>query len=231
MLGSFLVVSTWNAWGQPPFLKGRKPDARDDNNNNSALPTDPRLLKLVRDYVINAEKLAREYEQAKQYDKCREVCQEILKIAPNYPGAVDLIKGIDQREQTAEKATFDILATEGWQDTGIVLLEGKPVSIVARGVWTFSMEYDLSPDGIDIPRELRDFKLGALIGFIDTGANPLMDKSKDNDKFRPFHIGAARQMTSDKTGRLWMRMHDADPRDNKGKVTVDIQGTFQKLKK
>ncbi len=60
------------------------------------------------------EKLAKEYETNKQSDKARMVCEEILKIAPRYPPALELMKQIQMKEATAENAKFDIHADQGW---------------------------------------------------------------------------------------------------------------------
>jgi len=191
------------------------------------LPEDPRLRALHADFVLKAEKLAIEYDKTKQTDKARAVCEEILKLVPRYPTAVEMLNKIKAKEASAERLVIDIKADEGWQDTGIIVIEGKPVSLRAEGKWTFQMEYELGPDGLEIPKELRDFKLGSLIGFVDPGpTNP-----KDRDKYRPFHIGASHEFVAKESGRLLMRMHDGDPKDNRGRMTVEVNGTFQRAKK
>jgi hypothetical protein len=217
-LGLTLMLFTLVAWGQ-----GGRPD-----NKKEEVPTgpmDPKLIAIQKDFVLKAEKLAKEYETNKQSDKARAVCEEILKIAPRYPPALELLKSIQVKEATAEKANFDIHADQGWQDTGINLIDGKPVTIVAQGTWTFKLEFDTGPEGKEIPKEIRDFKLGSLIGYVDTGSGDLKEASR-----RVFHIGNGAQFMARDTGRLYMKMHSGDPRDNKGKVAVEIRGTFEKGK-
>jgi hypothetical protein len=180
-------------------------------------PTDPKLIELHKDFLSKAEKLADDYERKKQHDKAREVYEAILRLVPSYPRAEEALKKIRDAEATTDKKQVIVLATKGWQDSGIVLQEGKPVIIEAKGTWTFKMSHQLGPDGIEIPKELRDFNLGALIGVI-AGTDP--------KEAKPFHIGERKEFTAEHTGRLMLRMYDSDPSDNAGQITVQIQSTF-----
>jgi len=219
--GLMLMLGTLSAWGQG----GKQGKDNKDDVPAPTAPLDPKLLAIQKDFVLKAEKLAKEYETNKQSDKARAVCEEILKIAPRYPPAMELLKQIQVKEATAEKANFDIHADQGWQDTGINLVEGRPITILATGTWTFKLEFDTTPEGKEIPKEIRDFKLGSLIGYVETGSGDMKEASR-----RVFHIGNGAQFMARETGRLYMKMHSGDPRDNKGKVAVEVRGTFEKGK-
>jgi hypothetical protein len=84
------------------------------------------------------------------------------------------------------------------------------------------MEAELDADGMAIPEDLKDFNLGCLVGKIVTGGNP--------DDNKPFEIGKELEFTPEASGRLLLRMYDSDPRDNKGVLSVEITGTFEKGK-
>ena len=84
------------------------------------------------------------------------------------------------------------------------------------------MEYTLPPDGIEIPKELRDFPLGALVGKVMT--------SPDDEEAKVFLIGSGTKFTAEKDGRLVMRIYDSDPTDNNGKMSTMIEGTFMLAK-
>jgi hypothetical protein len=183
------------------------------------LPADPKLVELHRQFVIKAEKLAMEYEQEEEYDKARDVCREILKLVPGYPKALQVLERIDKAETTADEKKLEIHANRNWQDTGVQVIQGKPIVIEASGTWTFRMSHVLDSEGMEIPKELRDFKLGSLLGVIVTG-NP-----KEN---KPFFIGSGTRFVADQSGRLYMKMHDSDPQDNAGKLDVQIRGTFDR---
>lgn len=208
---------------QPPGIlrqrQKQREQRREKKDETPRLPNDPRLLQLHKDFVTKAERLAREYEKKKQYDKARAVCEEILKLVPRYPVAMEMLTKIEAIEATAERVTFDIHADQGWQDTGVVVQAGKPLAIVAKGSWTFNMSHELTAEGMEIPKVLRDFKLGSLIGIIGSGT------AKD---VKPFYVGSAMQIKPEKSGRLFLRMHDSDPKDNSGRLNIEIRGTFEK---
>jgi hypothetical protein len=195
-----------------------------------ARPTDPKLIELHKEFLSKASKLAEDYERKKQHDKAREVYEAILRLVPAYPQAEQALSKIRETEATTNKKQIDVAAnmtagrgwTAGWTDTQIDLVEGKPVIISAEGKWTFKMSQELGPEGMEIPQELREFKLGALIGII---VSPDAKELKD---VKPFHIGAQREFSAERSGRLLVRMYDYDPSDNVGKIKVTVQSTFAK---
>ncbi|MEK6236794.1 MAG: hypothetical protein N2C14_18970 [Planctomycetales bacterium] len=215
--GLLACVIVTQSQGQPKRFQRPRAPASEAKKAESRLPDDPRLLKIHKDFVLKAEKLAVEYEQKKEYDKARTVCKEILKLVPRYPGAQAMLSKIANIEATAETFEMDVLADKDWQDTKVNVLADKPITILAKGSWKFNMSHDLSADGMEIPKELRDFKLGSLIGIIETG---------DLKDMKPFLIGSRFRLVPEKSGRLYVRMHDSNPKDNTGKVTIQMQGTF-----
>ena len=215
--------------GKFPTKRGqRDPREREDDRKKAPepprLPDDPKLLALHRDFVLKAEKLALDYQREQEYDKARTVCEEILKLVPRYPKAIQIIEQIDDREQNAETAYFSIEANKAtslanWQDTGVMVMAGKPVTISAEGSWTFKMSHELGPDGMEVPKALEEFRLGSLIGLVYTG-------DKENPP-KPFYVGRELTFTAKETGRLYMKMHDSDPSDNIGKLRIVVRGTFK----
>jgi len=112
-----------------------------------------------------------------------------------------------------------VKANLGWQDSGIKVVEGKPLAIRATGTWTYTFEADLNAEGMKIPDELKDFNLGCLIGAVDTG-NP--------EDFKPFVIGAESSFVAEKSGKLYVRMYDIEPKDNDGFLKLEFMGSFDK---
>jgi hypothetical protein len=123
-----------------------------------------------------------------------------------------------QREAGAQKVVLNIKADSDWQDTGIELVEGKPIIIQVTGTWVFRLEVETTADGLTIPKELRDFPLGCLVGMIP---------SDDPKQAKPFVLGSGKQFISERSGKLFLRMYDTDPRDNRGSLKVEIHGTFK----
>ena len=182
------------------------------------LPDDRRLMTLHFDFVKKAEKLANEYEGDKDWGKARAVYEEILKLVPQYPSANAKLTEMIQREAGAQKTLVTVKADTDWQDSGIELIEGKPIIIQVTGTWVFHLEVETSADGLTIPKELRDFPLGCLVGMIP---------SDDPKLAKPFVLGSGKQFISDRSGKLYLRMYDTDPRDNRGSLKVEIHGTFK----
>lgn len=181
------------------------------------LPADPRLVELHREFVTKAEKLGDEYARKKDWEKARIVFGEVLKLVPNYKPAVEKLKVINGELSHANKKVVTIEAKDGWQDTGIDVTEGSPIAFRAEGMWLLVHESDAN--GLEIPREIRDYKLGSLIGVVAKSATP------DKDTV-PFTIGTQKQMNVPQTGRLLLKMHDVNNEDNRGQLRVEISGNF-----
>jgi len=202
--------------GPPAAAKepSKQPDAE-----QPAFPPDKRLVSLYQEFITKAEHLAADYEGSKQYDKARLLYEQILKLAPQYQPAQQKVNMLKEREATANRMTFQVWANRGWQDTGVVALAGRPLAIRAQGQWTFTLKAPLGPAGMGIPKELRDFNLGCLVGVIDTGKK---------DEMKPFVVGETKSFAAEKTGPLYLRMWDIDPEDNQGSLQVEILGTFER---
>lgn len=181
------------------------------------LPPDPRLVEIHREFVSKAEKLGDEYARKKDWEKARVAFTEILKLVPNYKPAIEKMKVINGELSIANKKVVTVEARDGWQDTGIDVVEGSPIGFRAEGEWIFVHIGD--PNGFEIPREMRDYKLGSLIGVVAKSAVP------DKDTV-PFSIGAQRQLNAPQTGRLLLKMHDIFNDDNRGSIRVEVTGNF-----
>ena len=193
----------------------------DDAKEEFKLPDDPKLLKIHETFVLAAMKLAQDYENAKDIEKAATCYEEILRLVPTYAQAEQKLKEIKVKEAIADRKPFEVYANRAWQDTGVTVLAGKPLTIRATGSWSLKMSYQLSADGIEIPKELQELPLGALVGVI-AEPNASMDEAK------PFFIGASKSFEPNQTGRLLLRIYDQDVDDNVGKLSVLIEGTFKK---
>ena len=189
---------------------GKKPE--------STLPVDKKLLKLHVDFVKQAEKLAKDYEMGKQGEKAAIVYEEILKLMPDHEKAKASLDRLRAREATAGRKLFEVAANKDWQDTGVRTIAGKPIKLAAAGEWTLNMSQQLGPEGMEIPKQLKEFKLGSLVGII---VDPAAKEQK------PFYIGAGKDFVAETSGQLMVRMHDFDPGDNRGSVKLEIVGRFE----
>ena len=212
--------------GQPGKRPAKKPTPTNPDDPPpeppsppAVLVTDPKFKTVYTEFINRAEKLAEEYEKGKQYDKAKASWEEIARLVPEYAKAKQMVEAYNQREAVADKKTVEIQANKDWQDTGVTVLPGKPIHITASGTWTFVLSSVISPDGIEIPKELRDYPLGCLVGIIQT---------TDPKDAKPFVVGKEKSLVGDKGGKLLLKMYHTNPVENKGKLSVDIQGTFAK---
>jgi hypothetical protein len=202
------------AFSQGDGEKGKK----EEKPKVKPLPDDKKLMALHLDFVKKAMNLGDEYEKTKDWGKARAVYEEVLKLVPQFPSANAKLTEMIQREAGAQKVTVNVKADAAWQDSGIELIEGKPIIIQVTGTWVFHLEVETTADGLTIPKELRDFPLGCLVGMIP---------SDDPKLSKPFVLGSGKQFISDRNGKLFLRMYDTDPSDNRGALKVEISGTFK----
>lgn len=195
----------------------RDRDNGDRGGKQAKLPQDQKLLDALKKYVMEAEKLAADYERTGKLDEAKACYEEMLRVVPSYEEAKAKLEKIKGKELTAEKRIMLVQANKSWQDTNVDCVAGKPVAILADGQWTFRLTREVTADGIEIPKELRDFPIGALVGVIRGGS--------DEDS-KPFLIGSKLEFTPKQSGRLWLCVYDNDPADNQGRLNVTITGTF-----
>jgi hypothetical protein len=187
---------------------------------------------IVKDFVSRTYKLALQYQQSGSYNKAKESLELILKVAPEDPQAQSLLEKMHKQEMTDNKKVIKVMANQGWQKTGIQVVEGKPVSIEAKGEWVFVMRRSVSADGIEVPEDMKKFPLGALIGVISVDETVAPKKEskdkKERDAGRPFLIGAQKVIDhAPATGMLLLKMHDSEENDNQGQLQVTVSGQIR----
>jgi hypothetical protein len=222
------VVAT--SWAQNPN-RFQRPGGNGNGNGNgqpqppaaAPLPNDDRLMALHRRFVQDAEKLAAEYEQKKQLDKAAAVYREMLKLVPAYKSAQESLNKIETIEANTNQISVSIEAKDWWQDTGIRLIEGKPIKMAAQGTWNLKLQHDLGPEGIDMEKLPKGCNLGELIGVI-------VQPGDDPKKMKPFAIGSKHSMVADRAGALWVAMCDFDHKDNSGHIVLTCVGRFEVAK-
>ena len=184
---------------------------------------DQRLFKLHESFVGGVVKLAEEYENKKDFEKARNCYEQLLRLLPNNQAAQARLQAIRDRESVAETKVVKVLAIRpDWTDTGLVVGDDKPVTFQAAGEWTVRMSFKSDPDGVDIPKDVQAFPIGALIGRIVSG-------SGEDDDGKPFLIGKGTSFIANRTGLLQLRVYSGvDTSNNTGEASVTIRGSFVK---
>lgn len=191
--------------------------------NAPALPSDPELLSLHRDFILKADKLALEYERKKEFEKARDVYESLIRLVPKYKAAEAGLDRILTAQSTRDRKLTKVLANKAWQDTGARLQQSMPVVCEVKGTWNVVLK--TGAEGVEIPSEIKPrdsrIKLGTLIGVI-------VNSPADLEKPKTFVIKSGTKFVAEKSGRLYLRMFDIDPTDNDGELYVSIQSTFSK---
>ncbi len=175
-------------------------------------------MDVVNEYMTNADRSRDSAVRRSEHEKAKVVCQQLLRIEPNFTPAQQMLERIKALESQAESVTFDVEANQNWQDTGVRVFVGKPVRLTVEGQWNLRIDVPVGPDGLELPREVSRFKLGELVGVIFAGS--LRD-------VEPFSVGQGKEFVAERSGALYLKMNGLDPANNSGKVRVRIEGTFE----
>lgn len=200
----------------------RRPPARPtpESGKDTTKVTDPELMTLHKEFVSKAERLAAEYERKRELPAAKQVYEAMTRLVPDYEPALIGLKRVLAAQSTQDRKVVEVHANRDWQDTKIDIVEGNPVRISVQGDWVVVVP--CGPDGVEIPKEMdpknSKIKLGSLVGVVFSG---------DPKKLKPFPIGDGTEFIAQQSGRLGLKMFDIDPSDNRGTVTVMIQGTFE----
>lgn len=205
--------------GQANRRGGRQQD-NTAQNPLAELPEDPKLLRIHKEFADEAMKIARDYERDRDFDDAMAVYRQVLRLIPQHADARTKLEMLLEREKQADRVVLKVDAAKNWQPAGIKVIANKPISIFAQGSWTFTLKRQLDPNGMAIPKELKDFNLGCLVGVIDSG---------NGEKPKPFVIGAQKEFVPRESGLLYLQMYDVDVSDNEGEIDVQITGTFERV--
>ncbi|SMP47428.1 hypothetical protein SAMN06265222_102296 [Neorhodopirellula lusitana] len=190
-------------------------------SDDAGMPTDPQLQSLHRDFISQTEKLAKEYERKRQFDKAREAYQSIVRLVPDYPAGSQGLARVLTYQSAHDKKVFKVQADKGWQDSGAKLTQGMPVKIDVKGKWKVTIAS--GPQGVELPKELRprdnQIRWGTLVATI-------VENQSELDDAKMIRLESGKEFVAGSSGRLYLRMFDEDPDDNQGEMMVLIQSTF-----
>lgn len=220
IVGLMCLVAIQSSLYAQPRRNNRQ--GNDEKSRIPDLPSDPKLLKIHKEFADEAMKIAREYERDRDFDGAMAVYGQVLRLIPQHADAKGKLNLLLEREKQADRVLLKVEASKTWQSTGIKVLENKPISILSKGTWTFTLKRELDTNGMAIPKELKDFNLGCLVGVIDAG---------DGETPKPFVVGTKKELIPKTSGVLYLQMYDVDVSDNEGEIDVQITGTFERVKR
>lgn len=119
--------------------------------------------------------------------------------------------------------SIEVLASQGWQGSGIVVREGQMFSIQAHGeyiVGDSSGPWNCQPDGVTL-EYYRGEPLGKIVASI---LAPLPKEPDFATPVRQIPIGSRAEITASRTGELFFRVNESVEGlgDNSGKIDIVV---------
>lgn len=137
---------------------------------------------------------------------------------------VSTISSITPFRAPYNRNNFEVVATKGWQSTGIMVMPGDRIKINVTGGWARGSkepQYYTSSDNPPRINDNADTWDCLLMKSSEVGVNALIGKIGNND---PFKIKSTSDIINQQTGVLFLRINDCDGMlsDNGGSVNADI---------
>ena len=189
---------------------------------------DVRAEKAQEQYIVEAEKLSREYLDAGHADKAKELLEGLLKVNPNLEGVKDRLKQLEEQMLTSNENQLEIEAIKGWQPAPVSVFKGRPFRVQAEGTYRMVVSTAVGPEGFsgsDILKDMApELPCGALIGVVLKAA----EGNRPPEPGKPFLLGASGEVTPPETGKLFLKVNAPPGNKNTGRLTVTLSGYLQR---
>lgn len=197
--------------------KGTKPRTSANTKN-----LDIKADQLQSAFTRDAEELAGQYADAGHLDKARSILESALAVNPNSASLQKKLESVKEGQMTANDVEFDVNPARGWERSGVVVTENRPLRIRAEGTYKFDTgPLSLTAAGFPQNDPSLDFVPGILGG---TLMGMIMGETKVG---RPFPIGESLDFTPKESGMLMLRINAPAANKNTGKLRVTISGQVQ----
>ncbi|MCA9027163.1 MAG: hypothetical protein KDA86_18280 [Planctomycetaceae bacterium] len=218
IMGALMMVlafSLCSIWVEPVFAQ-----------SSSVKQLDREAEKARMDYLKQLGKLAKQYEEAGDTERSKNVLRQILDLAPDVEEAKSMLKELEERVFEEQTEQIEVDVTQSWSPTGLMLEKDKPVRLKAEGTYKFIVNSSVGPDGFptsDLDRNLvPGINTGALMGLIVELPKPNSEQKPKPGT--PFLIGAESELTPEISGLLYVRVNVPTGSSSNGKLKVKLSG-------
>jgi len=204
MLAAAVLVAgmSVNAEAQSPRSPTRKPSPAEIKR------LDTQLNEAYGVFMNQTVDLITSYENLGQFDRAKAIVEALGKLDPDNEKMKAKIADLEKQMLEAGVFEVDLVPGDGWQAVGAVS-QGEVVRIQISGDYRFQSAGMTNADGITDNNPETDFMrglpLGAVMGVIAPPTSP--GEKKDNEKPRPFVVGANYDKRADKDGVLYLKVN------------------------
>lgn len=147
------------------------------------------------------------YENLGQFDRAKAIVEALGKLDPENENIKKKVEDLEKRMLEAGVFEVDLVPGGGWQAVGAVTKD-EVIRVQVTGEYRFQSAGSTTADGVqgDSPETdfIRGIPLGAIMGVIAPPSQAGGDK-KDEQKPRPFVVGANYDKRADRDGVLYLK--------------------------
>ncbi|MCA9035903.1 MAG: hypothetical protein KDA91_12285 [Planctomycetaceae bacterium] len=209
VVGAFLTSSS---------VSGQSSRDRKNNSQLNEKELQSRAEKAEETLVKELHEIAGEFYKQGDREKSIAILERISQINPRTPGLKEQMKTIREEMLTDNPASVDVDTSKGWTAAVAEVEGGRPFRIAASGDFRVLFSATLSVNGISDEDPSKDVlsvaPFGALIGVIVSDGKP----------GEPFAVNNGLEMTSKKSGLLFLRANVPAGAKCTGKIKVQLSG-------
>lgn len=184
---------------------------------------DVRAQKLQSDFSRDSFSLARDYENAGDLEKARQVYIVLSRLNPQAKDVRERIKRIDEALLSANAFEVEVDTSTGWGVPLARVTKGKAIQIQGGGTYRFQANLQVGPAGFSVADPVKrdlagDVRCGALMGLVVAKGKP----------GKPFAIGSSRKFTPKNDGLLYLRVNVPAGSKCTGRLTVRLGGNVKR---
>jgi len=232
-LGEVLEAQTGQASqaGRKKTTQARKSRGKGGKSTRKGASTksiDVKVQRFQESFVRDAATLAKQYEEAGNLVKTRQMLELILKLSPEVKGVRAKIKQLDEEMLSANELESDVDTSLGWGQPVAAVFKGQAFRIQSAGDYRFVTSLSIGPTGFSVADTSRDMaagiRCGALIGVIV----PAPEGGKKLKPGKPFLVGNGGTITPRETGLLFLKVNAPAGHKSMGRLKVRMTGNVRK---
>ncbi|MEO1994962.1 MAG: hypothetical protein ABGZ17_06770 [Planctomycetaceae bacterium] len=204
------------AWAQSSKPKGQSKSKQSKSGGASVRAIDLKADRLQAEFIRNAAQIAKDYSDAGQLEKSKQILQTLLKLNPGLTQVRDRVKLLDETILQANSKQFEIDAGHSWSPPVAQVFKGRAFRIKATGTYKFVTNLSISVQGFPEGQTglAQGIPCGALMGMIIGQGKP----------GKPFAVQAGREMTPKDGGLLVLRINAPPGSQCSGKLQIQLSG-------